>query len=203
MPRRTDSRSRMIDAAYELFRLNGYHATAFSDVVEQSGAPRGSIYYHFPGGKRELALETIAMAGDQVEMWVDEASRQAHDPVSLIRALAQSQMQRLEKSGYCSGCAIATIVLELAPMDEEISAECDKVFDRWRAALVDRFEQWGVEHTRAGALADLVVTTFEGGLVVSRAARSSEPFWRNIDALIDLLDRDSEFRAQQRRNPVR
>ena len=46
---------------------------------------------------------------------------------------------------------------------------------------------------RAGALANLVVTTFEGGLVVSRAARSSAPFWSTIDALIDLLDGDSEF----------
>ena len=190
--RRTDSRSRMIETAFELFRCRGYNATAFSDVVEQSGAPRGSIYYHFPGGKRELALETIAMAGDQIEKMVDQASRKAHDPLSLIRALAQMQMQRLEKSGYCSGCAIATIVLELAPMDEEVSAESEKVFDRWRSALVERFEQWGVEHPRAGALADLVVTTFEGGLVVSRAARSSEPFWSTIDALIDLLDRDSE-----------
>jgi len=189
--RRTDSRSRMIETAFELFRCRGYHGTAFSDVVEQSGAPRGSIYYHFPGGKRELALETIAMAGDQIELMVDQAARQAHDPTSLIRSLAQLQMQRLEKSGYCSGCAIATVVLELAPMDEEVSAECSKVFARWHSALVDRFEHWGVEHGRADAIADLVVTTFEGGLVVSRAARSSEPFWSTINALIDLIDSES------------
>jgi TetR/AcrR family transcriptional repressor of lmrAB and yxaGH operons len=93
MPKRTDSRSRMIDAAYELFRLNGYHATAVSDVVEQRGAPRGSIYFHFPGGKRELALETIAMAGDEIEEMVDQAASQAHDPASLIRALAQTCLQ--------------------------------------------------------------------------------------------------------------
>jgi hypothetical protein len=78
-------------------------------------------------------------------------------------------------------------------MDEEVSAESEKVFLRWRSALVERFEQWGMEHPRADALADLVVTTFEGGLVVSRAARSSEPFWSTIDALIGLLDRDSEL----------
>jgi len=181
----------MIETAFELFRCRGYHDTAFSDVVEQSGAPRGSIYYHFPGGKRELALETIAMAGDQIELMVDQAARQAHDPTSLIRSLAQLQMQRLEESGYCSGCAIATVVLELAPRDEEVSAECSKVFARWHSALVDRFEHWGVEHGRADAIADLVVTTFEGGLVVSRAARSSEPFWSTINALIDLIDSES------------
>ena len=70
----------MIETAFELFRCRGYHDTAFSDVVEQSGAPRGSIYFHFPGGKRELARETIAMAGDEIEEMVDQAARQAHDP---------------------------------------------------------------------------------------------------------------------------
>ena len=193
MPRRTDSRSRMIDAAYELFRLNGYHATAFSDVVEQSGAPRGSIYFHFPGGKRELARETIAMAGDEIEEMVDQAASQAHDPASLIRALAQIQVQRLERSGYCSGCAIATMVLELAPMDEGLSAEFCRVFVRWRSALVDRFEHWGMAPERAIALADLVISTFEGALVLSRAARSSKPFWSTIDALINLLHHDAGY----------
>ena len=62
MPRRTDSRSRMIEAAFELFRKRSYHATAFSDVVQESGAPRGSIYFHFPGGKQQLAREVIALA---------------------------------------------------------------------------------------------------------------------------------------------
>src|SRR5260370_937703 len=55
MPRRTDSRSKMIHAAAELFRQRGYHATTFSDVVRDSGAPRGSAYFPFPGGKSELA----------------------------------------------------------------------------------------------------------------------------------------------------
>src|SRR6476469_9281273 len=107
MPRRTDSRSKMI------------HATTFSDVVRESGAPRGSTYFHFPGGKQELAREAIARAGDEVEEMVDEAARHADDPASLICAMAQIHTSRLERSGYQSGCAIATMVLELAPRDEE------------------------------------------------------------------------------------
>src|SRR5260370_219514 len=107
MPRRTDSRSRMIHAAAELFRQRGYHATTFSDVVRESGAPRGATYFHFPGGKAELAREAIARAGDEVEEMVDQAARHADDPGSLVRALAQILASRLERSGYQSGCAIA------------------------------------------------------------------------------------------------
>src|SRR6516225_5144924 len=149
MPRRTDSRSKMIHAAAELFRQRGYHATTFSDVVRDSGAPRGSTYFHFPGGKAELAREAIARAGDEVEEMTAQAARHAADPASLVRALGQILAGRLERSGYQSGCAIATMVLELAPRDEQLSAQLDAVFARWRAALITRLEPLGTAPDRA------------------------------------------------------
>ncbi len=191
MPRRTDSRSRMIRAAAELFRQRGYHATTFSDVVRESGAPRGSTYFHFPGGKAELAREAIARAGDEMEEMVDEATRHADDPGSLVRALARILASRLERSGYQSGCAIATMVLELAPRDEEFSADFDSVFARWRAALVSRFEALGIAPDRAAVLAGLTISAIEGAAVLSRAARSTEPFNTTIEALISAIDHDA------------
>src|SRR6266536_2759108 len=177
MPRRTDSRSRMLHAAAELFRQRGYHATTFADVVRESGAPRGSTYFHFPGGKQELAREAIARAGDELQ--------------ELVRALAQILASRLERSGYQSGCPIATMVLELAPRDEQFSADFDSVFARWRAALVTRFEPLGIAPDRAAVLADLTISAFEGALVLSRAARSIQPFNTTIEALISAIDHDA------------
>lgn len=195
----------MIQAASELFGQRGYHATAFSDVIKGSGAPRGSIYFHFPGGKQELAHEAIALAGDEIEETVAQAASQADDPGSLIRALAEIMVQRLEGSDYEHGCSIATMVLELAPHDEELSVEFDKVFSRWRAALVARFEAWGIAPDGGVVLADLVMSAFEGALILSRAARSSEPFWSAVEALVKLIDYDTVFRAAasraQRRAP--
>jgi TetR/AcrR family transcriptional repressor of lmrAB and yxaGH operons len=188
MPRRTDSRSRMIHAAAELFRQRGYHATTFSDVVRDSGAPRGSTYFHFPGGKAELAREAIARAGDEMEEMVDEAARHAGGPGSLVRALAQIMAGRLERSGYQSGCAIATMVLELAPGDEEFSAAFDGVFARWRAALVTRFEPLGLAPGRAKVFADLTMSALEGALVLSRAARSTQPYTTTPAALTSAID---------------
>ena len=195
----------MIHAASELFGQRGYHATAFSDVIQGSGAPRGSIYFHFPGGKQELAREAIALAGDEIEETVAQAASQAGDPGSLIRALAEVMVQRLEGSDYKHGCSIATMVLELAPYDEELSVEFDKVFVRWRAALVGCFEAWGIVPESAVVLADLVMSAFEGALIVSRAARSSEPFWSTVEALVNVVDHDTAFRPAasraQRRSP--
>jgi TetR/AcrR family transcriptional repressor of lmrAB and yxaGH operons len=178
----------MIQAASELFRQRGYHATTFSEVVRESGAPRGSTYFHFPGGKQQLAREAIARAGDEMEEMVDEAARHADDAGSLVRALAQTIASRLERSGYQSGCAIATMVLELAPRDEEFSADFDRVFARWRAALVTRFEPLGIAPDRATVLADLTISAFEGAVILSRAARSIEPLKTTIEALTSAID---------------
>jgi len=195
----------MIHAASELFGQRGYHATAFSDVIQGSAAPRGSIYFHFPGGKQELAREAIALAGDEIEETVARAASQAHDPGSLIRALAEVMVQRLEGSDYKHGCSIATMVLELAPYDEELSVEFDKVFARWRAALVGCFEAWGIVPESGVVLADLVMSAFEGALILARAARSSEPFSRTVEALVNVVDHDTAFRPAasraQRRSP--
>jgi TetR/AcrR family transcriptional repressor of lmrAB and yxaGH operons len=189
----------MIQAASELFGQRGYHATAFSDVIQGSGAPRGSIYFHFPGGKHELAREAIALAGDEIEETVARAASQADDPGSLIRALADVMVQRLEGSDYKHGCSIATMVLELAPYDEELTVEFDNVFARWRAALVGCFETWGIVPETGVALADLVMSAFEGALILSRAARSPEPFARTVEALANVIEHENALRPAARR----
>jgi len=191
MPRRTDTRSRMLHAAAELFRQRGYHATTFAEVVRESGAPRGSTYFHFPGGKQQLAHEAITRAGDELQELVDDAARHADDPASLVRALAQTLAGRLERSGYQSGCPIATMVLELAPHHEQFSADFDSVFARWRAALAGRFQPLGIAPGRAAALADLTISALEGALVLSRAARSTQPFTTTVEALTSAIDHDA------------
>jgi TetR/AcrR family transcriptional repressor of lmrAB and yxaGH operons len=191
MPPRTDSRARMVEAAFDLFRKRGYHGTAFSDVVRESGAPRGSIYFHFPGGKQELAREAIARAGDELEEMVEAAARRADDPGSLVRTLGDIMAKGFEKSGYESGCSIATMVLELAPRDEQLSAEFDAVFARWRAALVNQFAVMGFAGERGAVFADLVISGFEGALILSRAARRPEPFRSTVDVLSAIVDHEA------------
>ncbi len=190
MPRRSDSRAKMIEAAAELFRQRGYHATAFSDVIQASGAPRGSTYFHFPGGKQELASEAIALAGDEIEQMVAAAAARCDGPGSFVRALGDMVAARLEGSGYRSGCAIATMVLELAPQNEDLSGEFEKVFGRWCEALAREFAVRGITPGRAAELADLVMSVFEGALVVSRAARRIDSFTTATETLAELVERE-------------
>ena len=194
MPRRSDSRVRMIEAAVELFRKQGYHATAFSDVVRESGAPRGSIYFHFPGGKEELAEAAIAAGGDEIVEITERAAAGAADPGGLIRALAHFGGERLRASGYRSGCAIATMVLELAPDNESLRAGFEKALSRWQLALGDALAPWGFDEDRASAWAALIMATLEGALILSRAALSLDPLCQAIDPLVEMINAEAGLR---------
>jgi TetR/AcrR family transcriptional repressor of lmrAB and yxaGH operons len=204
MPRRNDSRVRMIEAAVELFRKQGYHATAFSDVVRESGAPRGSIYFHFPGGKEELAGAAIAAGGDEIVEITERAAAGAADPGGLIRALADFGGERLRASGYRSGCAIATMVLELAPDNESLRAGFEKALRRWQLALGDALAPWGFDDDRASAWAALIMATLEGALILSRAALSLDPLSRAIDPLVEMINAEAGLRPSTGRGkPIR
>ena len=118
------------------------------------------------------------------------AARSSDDPVSFVRVLAENVGQRLEASGYESGCAIATVVLELAPRSEHLTKEFALVFQRWRTSLAVRLEEWGFTHERALAHADVIMVALEGALVLSRAARSLDPLDNATRALAELLTAD-------------
>jgi TetR/AcrR family transcriptional regulator, lmrAB and yxaGH operons repressor len=203
MPRQTDSRARMIETAVELFRRQGYHATAFSELVAESGAPRGSIYFHFPGGNEELALAPVALAADEAAVVMTVASAQATDAASFVRAVTGLVQERLGSSDYRNGCAIATMVLELAPQVESARSEFDKAFWVWRTALAEQFERYGYAPARAADLGALYMSILEGALLMARAARSLEPLETASETFISLLEPPAGSSARARKRGSR
>jgi TetR/AcrR family transcriptional repressor of lmrAB and yxaGH operons len=185
--RRSDTRDRMIAAALDLFGRQGYHATAFSEVVAVSGAPRGSIYFHFPGGKDELAEAVCQAATVELAAICDEAAARSDSPAAYVRALADVVSMRLESSGYERGCAVATMVLELAPRSEPLRTAFERCFAEWRAALSRHLVDLRVRPEDADGAAVMIMSTIEGALLISRAMRSTAPLASAVDQLVGHL----------------
>ena len=183
-----DTREKMIAAAADLFRRQGYHATAFSEIVAESGAPRGSIYFHFPGGKEELAVAAVALGAEEIRQVIDQARARSDDAASFVRAVGRVIGDELKKSDYRRGCAIATMVLELAPQIEAVRGELDQSYRAACNQLAAEFARYGYGYARAQALGTLVMSTIEGALILSRAARSLEPMRSSIEALVASLE---------------
>jgi TetR/AcrR family transcriptional regulator, lmrAB and yxaGH operons repressor len=188
MPKRTDSKERMVVAARRLFREHGYLGTALSDVVTESAAPRGSIYFHFPGGKEELATEvTLLHASDRIAQ-INRAAAATTTAAQLIEVFMGRERDDLVASGYREGCAVAPIVIESTPASDQLSDAARRAFQDLIATLAARFTEKGLPHERALQLATNVWTSVEGALILSRVLRSPEPFDMAIALLTATAD---------------
>lgn len=176
MPPQSDARVRMIQSAALLFRERGVRGTAFADVLEHSGAPRGSVYHHFPGGKQQLAEEATQFAGEFIAAGI-VAALEDDDPIAAIDTFASSWIDVLRDSDYAAGCPIAAAALDgdEAPGARDLAGVA---FKRWERLIADALVGQGVPRDRARSTATLAIAAIEGGIVLARAQRSAAPLRR-------------------------
>ncbi len=163
----------MIESAAVLFRENGYSGTGFRDVIEHSGAPRGSIYHHFPAGKEQLAAETVSWAAGVIERRIARAAQQG-DPLAAMRTLVDSWREVLEESNFRAGCPVAAVAAE-ADAGLTAAAAAAAAFTRWQELIARTLLDAGVSRTDARRLATLVVSAIEGAILLCRASRDIRP----------------------------
>lgn len=180
------TRRRMVRGAADLLRRHGYTGTGFREVIAATGAPRGSIYHHFPGGKAQLATEAV----DYIAGLAREAIREpleAGDPIGALRAFVALWLEDFERSGYRAGCPIAAVAVESHDDAPELLASAAAAFAAWQDAFAGSLRTAGVPRGRAERLANLVVSAVEGAIVISRAQRDSGPLeaaGRELEAIL-------------------
>jgi AcrR family transcriptional regulator len=186
MGQRSDAKAKMVKAARRLIRERGYHATALSDVIELSGAPRGSVYFHFPGGKTQLAAEVAkSYARDQADM-IEHAAEESDSAADLISAYVNRARENLIGSNYTQGCTVAPLALEGCGAESELLANAvSAAFSLMIESLAFQFAFFGMSRNGARELAEVVVSGVEGALVTARAFQSPAPFDSLLAALVN------------------
>jgi TetR/AcrR family transcriptional regulator, lmrAB and yxaGH operons repressor len=169
-----DSRQKMILAAQDLLSERGYAGTSFGDVIERSGAPRGSIYHHFPGGKQQLVTEAVQRYAAGVLAAIAKAD-EAGSSVDTVRVFVDLVRRGLRASDFRLGCAIAGVVLDATPSDVELLALTSEAFRGWRLRLAGAFRRDGATEAQARRLATFVVASVEGAMMLARAERDVTP----------------------------
>jgi AcrR family transcriptional regulator len=167
-----DVKQRMIERTAVLLAKKGLQGTSFSDVLEASGAPRGSLYHHFPGGKDELVLAALRAAGDQALNAMKAArGKSASDVARIFIGLWRTV---LTKSNFGAGCAVVAVTV--AAETPELLASAAEAFRGWRSLLADLLAQGGIAKKESAALAANLIAACEGAVILARAEKSFEPF---------------------------
>ncbi|MBZ9859958.1 TetR/AcrR family transcriptional regulator [Mesorhizobium sp. CA12] len=184
----TDTRTRMIEATALLIRQRGYHGTSLNDILNASAAPRGSLYFHFPGGKDQLVVEVTRASVADVTERLGAALLEESDPAVAVHHIYQSVGRMLEENEFSLGCPVAPVVLD-APNDVPDLVEiCRSAFEQWIGLLRQAFVRAGVPERRAQALALLVESSLEGLMVIARATRDRTPVQAVADEVAALVE---------------
>jgi AcrR family transcriptional regulator len=177
----SDARRKMIESAVTLLAMRGLQGTALSDVVERSGAPRGSIYHHFPDGKDELVDAAIELSGQRALRVLDAV--EGASPGEITTYFLDLWREVLVRSKLRAGCAVLAVTV--ATDSPDLLDHAAAIFRAWQGRLAELYVGAGLEPVTASSLATTLIAASEGAVVLSRAQRSLEPFEQVAARLIE------------------
>ncbi len=172
VPTRGSMRQKMVAGATQVLARRGLHATAFSEVLALTGASRGSIYHHFPGGKAELIEAVLERHASDI----DDGLRALHGlPVDQVVSGALDVWRaRLVRDDCESGCPVAAVTI--AADTSRAVEECRGAFRQWQDTLAWALRAAGCSPRRASDSATLLVAAVQGALILARAEGQTAPF---------------------------
>jgi AcrR family transcriptional regulator len=165
-------RDRMVQSAIVLLAKRGYQATSFSEVLTESGAPRGSIYHHFPEGKDQLIAAAIEVAGARAVALLD--GLEGTGPAGIVDGFMAMWRAVLEVSRFSAGCSVLAVTVSADSPD--LLGRAGEIFRAWQARLAELFTAAGMPPVEAGSFATLLIAASEGAVVLARAEQSFAPF---------------------------
>ncbi len=184
----SETKERILDSSGELFRRQGYMGTGVKQILAEAGAPFGSLYHFFPGGKSQLGAAAVRRSGFLYGLLLGEYVGPEVDLVEGIRAFFAGAAETLRETDYADACPIATVALEVSSCDEEMRRACADVFESWIEAGTVRFVDAGIPRGAARTLAIQLLAGLEGAFVLARALRSTEPIDLAGDAAVSSIE---------------
>jgi TetR/AcrR family transcriptional repressor of lmrAB and yxaGH operons len=183
MAKVSDSKGKTLAAAARLFCQRGYHGTALNDILAAAGAPRGSLYFHFPDGKEQIGAAAIALGEEAVRAFIAAAAEGADSAPAFLAQIARGMAGNLAQSNYQDGCPIAPTALETAALSEVLGAAARHAFQAWEREIACGLARFGMAAADAERVATAALSQLEGALLLARTYRSLEPMRRAEEAV--------------------
>jgi TetR/AcrR family transcriptional repressor of lmrAB and yxaGH operons len=191
MTKVADSKEKTLSAAVKLFSQRGYHGTGLQDILEAGGAPRGSLYFHFPKGKEQIGEAAVQLGTEGVREFITGAAQTSGNVQAFLVKLARGMAANLERSGYSEGCPVATTALETAAQSDVLGRAARTAFQTWEQEIKRALISFGMKANKADRTATAVLSQLEGALLLARTYRSLEPMQRAEKALLVLAGREA------------
>ena len=178
MAKAPDSKEKTVAAAARLLRRQGFHGTALQDILAAGGAPRGSLYFHFPGGKEQIGSAALTLSAVAVRGVIAGAAATSATAEIFLVQIVRAITDELERSDFSEGCPIATTALETAAQSDILGAVARTAFQAWELEIKRGLFRLGLTAGDADLAATMVLSQLEGALLLARTYQSLGPLRR-------------------------
>ena len=175
MAKVSSAREDMLSAAVELFRARGYEGVGVAELLAKSGAPRGSLYFHFPGGKEQIGAEVVARVGREVAERFRGLHESGVDMQTFIERVFKTTARECKDRDYKASCPMAAIATGFGADNPKLAAAVREAFDSWEEEIRVAAQARGMSEANAAVFASGMLTAMEGAFVISKAQASSRP----------------------------
>lgn len=173
MSNKVSTRENFIETASRLFETKGYYATGLNEILKESGSPKGSLYYHFPKGKEELALEAIKLAGEKMRKNISSTLDNFRDPVEAIVCNIDKLATTIDNEQKHTDITISLISLETYSTSDILRKACEDIFISLKCIYAEKLVESGMNKERACELGEVIVAMIEGGITLSLTMENS------------------------------
>ena len=188
--KRGDTRTKMLVSAAQVMRERGAAGVTIDEVLARSGAPRGSVYYHFPDGRNQILTEALRYSGDAITAMIDDAA--GWGARALLREFVEFWVRQLSDSNFTAGCPVVAAAIGSDDDDPKLSTDAGVILGRWCTALTRAFVNDGFDDAGAASLAVTSIAALEGAIVLCRSTRTADPL-RQVGDQLEFLVKAREF----------
>ncbi len=171
----TSTRTRILTAASELMRRQGYGATSVKQLTAAAGAPIGSLYHHFPEGKQQIAAEALRTSGAAYIQLLPLLMDPYEDLREAVPAAFDAAAEQMEQSGWMNMCPVGTVAGEIADSEPGLREVAAEVIAGWIDRGTDYFVRRGLRPEPAREFTLAMLSALEGAFILSRTLRSADP----------------------------
>ena len=183
----TNSREQILLTTQDLIENQGFQATGLNEIVRESRAPKGSIYYYFPEGKEEIVTEAARFAGQHMIEHIRSHLESVEDAAEAVQSFLADLAKHIEETGFRAGGPITIVASESATTSERINLACQEVYTNLHETFAAKLRLNGIEAERAASLAWMTMSTIEGAVVLSRTFHTVNPLLEASQQLTSLI----------------
>lgn len=170
-----NKRIKLLEATGDLIECQGYHATGLNQIIKESGAPKGSLYHHFPGGKEDLVAHAVNEIHQTMVTRSTAKLAELEDAGDAIAGLVLQIAHYGEQSNWMKGPPLTAVTLETATTSDLINEACQNAYHALEEVIANRLRQSNLLEEDVLTLATLTVSLLEGSSILARTYHDARP----------------------------